>query len=66
MRRPAACLGPARPLAEIVINLSDSLIAPSQEALQARRSVNGDGFGIAWLRDNTVEVNNDPGKPLTL
>ena len=48
MCRLAADLGPARPLAEIVIDPSHSLIAQSQEALEAKLSVNGDGFGMAW------------------
>ena len=48
MCRLAAYLGPARPLSEIVIDPSHSLIAQSQEALEAKLAVNGDGFGIAW------------------
>lgn len=48
MCRLAAYLGPPRPLSEIVIDPSHSLIAQSQEALEAKLSVNGDGFGIAW------------------
>ena len=48
MCRLAAYLGPARPLSEIVIDPSHSLIAQSQDALEAKLSVNGDGFGIAW------------------
>jgi glutamine amidotransferase len=35
-------------LSEIVIDPTHSLIAQSQEALEAKLSVNGDGFGIAW------------------
>jgi glutamine amidotransferase len=48
MCRLAAYLGPQRSLSEIVIDPSHSLIAQSQEALEAKLSVNGDGFGIAW------------------
>ena len=35
-------------MSEIVIDPSHSLIAQSQEALEAKLLVNGDGFGIAW------------------
>ena len=47
MCRLAAYLDPARPLSEIVTDPSHSLIAQSQEALEVKLSVNGDGFGIA-------------------
>lgn len=53
MCRLAAYLGPSRPLSEIVIDPSHSLIAQSQEALEAKLSVNGDGFGIAWYGANS-------------
>ncbi|MEL6521145.1 MAG: class II glutamine amidotransferase [Pseudomonadota bacterium] len=56
MCRLAAYLGSPRPLAEIVIDPDHSLIAQSQEALEAKLSVNGDGFGIAWYGDRP-----DPG-----
>lgn len=56
MCRLAAYLGPPRSLAEIVIDPSHSLIAQSQEALEAKLSVNGDGFGIAWYG-----ARSDPG-----
>ena len=56
MCRLAAYLGPPRPLAEIVIEPSHSLIAQSRDALEAKLSVNGDGFGIAWYADRL-----DPG-----
>ncbi len=56
MCRLAAYLGPPRTLAEIVIDPSHSLIAQSQEALEAKLSVNGDGFGIAWYGPRS-----DPG-----
>ena len=48
MCRLAAYLGPPRALAEIVIDPAHSLIAQSQDAREAKLSVNGDGFGIAW------------------
>lgn len=48
MCRLAAYLGPPRSLAEIVIDPRHSLIAQSREALEAKLSVNGDGFGVAW------------------
>ena len=48
MCRLAAYLGPARPLSEIVIEPRHSLIAQSQDSQQAKVSVQGDGFGIAW------------------
>ena len=48
MCRLAAYLGPSRPLSEIILDPRHSLIAQSQEALEAKLSVNGDGFGFAW------------------
>ena len=48
MCRLAAYLGPARPLADVVIAPRHSLLVQSQEAQEAKLSVNGDGFGIAW------------------
>lgn len=48
MCRLAAYLGPTRPLADVVITPNHSLVAQSQDALEAKLSVNGDGFGIAW------------------
>ena len=48
MCRLAAYLGPSRLLAEIVIDPAHSLIAQSQDAQEAKLSVNGDGFGMAW------------------
>lgn len=56
MCRLAAYLGPERPLADVVIAPSHSLLIQSQEALEAKLSVNGDGFGIAWYGDRS-----DPG-----
>ncbi|WP_136443914.1 class II glutamine amidotransferase [Pacificoceanicola onchidii] len=48
MCRLAAYLGPPRALSDVIIAPSHSLIAQSQEAQEAKLSVNGDGFGIAW------------------
>lgn len=48
MCRLAAYLGPPRPLSDIVIDPPHSLIAQSQDALEAKVSVQGDGFGLAW------------------
>lgn len=56
MCRLAAYLGPPKALSEVVIDPSHSLIAQSQDALEAKLSVNGDGFGIAWYGNR-----NDPG-----
>ena len=56
MCRLAAYLGPPRPLAEILIEPRHSLIVQSRDALEAKLSVNGDGFGIAWYSDRP-----DPG-----
>ncbi|MEM9250603.1 MAG: class II glutamine amidotransferase [Pseudomonadota bacterium] len=56
MCRLAAYLGPSRPLSEIVVDPSHSLVAQSQDALEAKLSVNGDGFGIAWYGERS-----DPG-----
>lgn len=56
MCRLVAYRGSPRPLSEIVIDPSHSLIAQSQEALEAKLSVNGDGFGFAWYGEHS-----DPG-----
>lgn len=48
MCRLAAYVGRPRALGEVVIDPSHSLLAQSKEALEAKLSVNGDGFGIAW------------------
>ncbi|MDA7425631.1 class II glutamine amidotransferase [Thalassococcus lentus] len=52
----AAYLGPSRALSDVVISPSHSLLAQSQEANEAKLSVNGDGFGIAWYG-----TQNEPG-----
>ena len=51
MCRLVAYLGAPRPMADAVITPRHSLVAQSQEALEAKLSVNGDGFGIAWYGD---------------
>ena len=56
MCRLAAYLGRARPLADVVIAPSHSLLTQSQEALEAKLAVNGDGFGVAWYG-----YRSDPG-----
>lgn len=48
MCRLAAYLGPDRPLSDVIVAPSHSLLVQSQEAAEAKLSVNGDGFGIAW------------------
>ena len=48
MCRLAAYLGPPRALSDVVIAPAHSLVAQSQDAAEAKLSVNGDGFGIAW------------------
>jgi len=56
MCRLAAYIGPCCPLARVVIEPDHSLIAQSQDAMEAKLSVNGDGFGIAWYGSRS-----DPG-----
>ncbi|MEL6639864.1 MAG: class II glutamine amidotransferase [Pseudomonadota bacterium] len=56
MCRLVAYLGPPRPLADVIIVPEHSLIAQSQDAHEAKLSVNGDGFGIAWYGER-----DDPG-----
>lgn len=48
MCRLAAYLGPAIALEDIIIAPPHSLIMQSKAALEAKLTVNGDGFGIAW------------------
>ncbi|MGR3511871.1 MAG: class II glutamine amidotransferase [Paracoccaceae bacterium] len=48
MCRLVAYLGPPRPLAEIIIEPSHSLLEQSQHATEAKITVQGDGFGVAW------------------
>jgi glutamine amidotransferase len=48
MCRLAAYIGPAIPLAQVVIDPTHSLLEQSQCANEAKVSVQGDGFGFAW------------------
>lgn len=48
MCRLAAWIGDPISLEEVVIRPSHSLLEQSQDANEAKLSVNGDGFGIAW------------------
>lgn len=48
MCRIAAYSGPAIPLENIIVRPRHSLLAQSQHAAEAKLSVNGDGFGVAW------------------
>ena len=62
MCRLAAYLGPSRPLSEIILDPRHSLIAQSQEALEAKLSVNGDGFGSKTSR--IINHTNEPEPPM--
>lgn len=48
MCRIAAYTGPDIPLENIIIRPAHSLLQQSQHAAEAKLTVNGDGFGIAW------------------
>lgn len=48
MCRIAAYIGPPIPLENIIVRPKHSLLQQSQHANEAKLSVNGDGFGIAW------------------
>ena len=48
MCRLTAYLGPSVALRTLVIDPVHSLVQQSQEALEAKLSLNGDGFGMAW------------------
>jgi len=50
MCRIAAYSGPARPLEDIIVKPSHSLLTQSQHAEEAKLAVNGDGFGVSWYR----------------
>lgn len=52
MCRFAAYVGPEIPLERVVTLPDHSLLAQSQNATQAKMSVNGDGFGLAWYNDH--------------
>lgn len=51
MCRLAAYLGPAVPIAQIVVDPVHSLLEQSQHANEAKLAVQGDGFGFAWYVD---------------
>ena len=48
MCRFAAYHGPTIPLERVIVLPSHSLLDQSQNATEAKLSVNGDGFGVAW------------------
>lgn len=48
MCRLAAYLGPAIPIANVVVDPSHSLLEQSQQANETKLAVQGDGFGFAW------------------
>ena len=51
MCRLAAYIGAEIPLENIIIKPEHSLLEQSQDAREAKMTVNGDGFGIAWYDD---------------
>jgi len=53
MCRFTAYVGPSIALERIVVLPKHSLLEQSQNATEAKLSVNGDGFGIAWYTDQT-------------
>ncbi|MEP3347931.1 MAG: class II glutamine amidotransferase [Litoreibacter sp.] len=55
MCRLAAWIGAPAPLEKIVIDPTHSLLTQSQDAAEAKLSVNGDGFGIAWYQDGEAQ-----------
>ena len=48
MCRLAGYIGEPIPLQSLIIEPEHSLIEQSLEAQEAKLSVNGDGFGVAW------------------
>ena len=52
MCRLAAYIGAEIPLENIIIKPGHSLLEQSQDAREAKMTVNGDGFGIAWYDNN--------------
>lgn len=50
MCRLAAWVGAPRALEDVVVAPPHSLLTQSQDATEAKLSVNGDGFGIAWYQ----------------
>lgn len=53
MCRIAAYLGPPIPLERIIVLPRHSLLEQSRHAREAKLTVNGDGFGIAWYAHDT-------------
>ena len=51
MCRLAAYLGPAVPIAHVVVDPAHSLLEQSQHANKAKLAVQGDGFGFAWYAE---------------
>lgn len=51
MCRLAGYIGPDIALGELIFDPEHSLVAQSKEAHEAKMSVNGDGFGVAWYGD---------------
>ena len=51
MCRLAAYLGPAVPIAHVVVDPAHSLLEQSQHANEAKLAVQGDGFGFAWYAE---------------
>lgn len=56
MCRLVAYIGKSIPLENIIVKPKHSLLEQSQDAQEAKLSVNGDGFGIAWY-----DGEGDPG-----
>lgn len=52
MCRIAAYIGSARPLEDVIVRPTHSLLTQSQQAEEAKLAVNGDGFGVSWYRHN--------------
>ena len=51
MCRLAAYLGPAVPIAHVVVDPAHSLLEQSQHANETKLAVQGDGFGFAWYAE---------------
>ena len=54
MCRIAAYSGPAIPLENIIVRPEHSLLKQSQNATEAKLTVNGDGFGISWYGEGAI------------
>ena len=60
MCRLAAYIGAEIPLENILIKPEHSLLEQNQDAREAKMTVNGDGFGIAWYAsENQLGVYRD-------